>query len=506
MRLRTRRLSRQRRWTGLRYLRVGLAFTFALILSSGFAAGQDLEALLGAPAEPGAESVESVKSEPPASTGDTPTATDQTVAVDRQQSDAAIAERLRNILKTTNRRTQRYEDPTVEVEDGLVFISGGARRESDKEWATALARRTDGVVGVHNDMSVSPEPAIEADDMWAEVRSLWRSFLATLPLFLLGLLVFTVLLLGARFLSRLATRPLKHLTHSVLLQNVARTVTAILIVLTGLYLLLRITGLEQIALTVVSGTGILGLIIGFAFRDIAENFLASVLLSVQTPFHIGDVVTVNDHTGVVQKVTARGTVLMDFDGNHIQIANSTVYKSTIKNLSANPNLRLSFGVGVGYDTGVAVAQQTIRRVLLDHEAVLQDPEPLVLADQLGAATVNLKVYFWINSREHSALKVRSAILRLVLRALVDAGVSLPDEAREIIFPQGVPVVSQAVAGPSGGSQAPPEAAVPAPPTPAEPAVSAAEGALASEVDEIRNQAAQSRDPESGSDVLGPATR
>jgi hypothetical protein len=78
-------------------------------------------------------------------------------------------------------------------------------------------------------------------------------------------------------------------------------------------------------------------------------------------------------------------------------------------------------------------------VLANHPAVLNDPEPSVLADSLGTSTVNLRVYFWLNGREHSWLKVRSSVIRLVKLAFQEHRISMPDEAREVVFPQGIPV-------------------------------------------------------------------
>ncbi len=78
-------------------------------------------------------------------------------------------------------------------------------------------------------------------------------------------------------------------------------------------------------------------------------------------------------------------------------------------------------------------------MLADHPAVLNDPEPSVLVDSLGRATVNLRVYFWLNGQEHSWLKVRSSVIRLVKIAFQKNGISMPDEAREVVFPNGVPV-------------------------------------------------------------------
>lgn len=210
-------------------------------------------------------------------------------------------------------------------------------------------------------------------------------------------------------------------------------------VLCGVYLILRVSGLTQLALTLIGGTGLLGLIVGVAFRDITENFLASIFLSIQPPFETGDLVEISGVIGYIQQLNMRTTILMTLDGNIVQIPNSSVYKNTLSNFTSNANRRESFMVGIGYDDAINQAQEIAREVLVNRPAVLQDPEPAVLADSLGDSTVNLRVYFWINGREHSWLKVRSSLIRLVKRAFQEQGISMPDGAREVVFPQGVPV-------------------------------------------------------------------
>ncbi len=420
-------------------------------------------------------------------------ATEQQVAVDDTVSDAEIADRLHRILNATT----QYTDLEVEVRDGIVFLRGATAAQADKEQAGQIARRTQDVVAVVNQLAITP-PNV-SDLAMGEVESLRRSFMQALPTLIVGSVVLVLALLFGGLLARLITIPLGHFTDSRLLHSVVRKLATLLIVLAGFVFFLRITGLTSLALTVVSGTGLFGLVLGFAFRDIAENFLASILLSLQTPFRLGDVIEVKGYTGVVQKVSTRGTVLIDFDGNHIQIANADVYKATLKNLTANPRMRLHFVIGIGYDASVSHAQELIMQVCREHRAVLDDPEPMVLVDTLGASTFNLKVYFWINSREHSWLKVKSAIMRQSVRSLEAQGVSLPDEAREIIFPQGVPVLRNPNAQPkrlttrqvtqvSHGSDRHAEASM-------------SEGNLTSDVDSIRKQARESRDPEAGPSIV-----
>ncbi|GAB3033727.1 mechanosensitive ion channel family protein [Bowmanella dokdonensis] len=329
----------------------------------------------------------------------------------------------------------------------------------------------------------------------SEMTSLWGAVQAWLPMLLLGLLALTLLVLTSRPLARLLVRPLGYLGSSELVTLVVRRTIAILIILLGLYVFLRLAGLTEFALAILSGTGVMGLVLGFAFRDIAENFMASLLLSVQKPFKIGDVIEVDGQTGVVNQVTSRATTLVDYDGNHIQIPNATIYKNTIKNLTANPRIRGHFAIGIGYDAGIRKAQQLALELMNKHKAVLGDPEPQILVDSLGSATVNLVVYFWVNSETHSPLKVASVMMRLIMREFEHHGISMPDDARERIFPQGIPLVSER-SSPATRT----ETSVPDKPL-LEQEQETGSDDISSDTEDIRQQARQARDPEQGQNIL-----
>ena len=427
-------------------------------------------------------------------------ASEQAVVVEDRVDDDRIADRLHGVLEAT----ERFSSIEVEVREGVVFLSGATLREESRTLAGDLARRTEGVVAVVNNITIEQGPIWTLEPARQELENLWRQMVATLPLVVVGVVVLVLSFFAAGLAQRVVTPLVGRGTDSELLRGVLRKVVYLVVLLVGIYVALRISGLTKVALTVVSGTGIIGLVLGFAFRDIAENFLASLLLSVQRPFRIGDVIEVDGNTGVVRKVTSRGTLLMDFDGNHIQISNSAVYKSTIRNFTANPKRRLTFTVGIGYDDDAAHAQAVVLKTLTDHPAVLGDPEPLVLVERLGASTVDLRAYYWIDGSQHSMLKVGSAAMRLAKVALEDAGVSMPDESREVIFPKGVPVIMQDGAAPARHATSQAHATQPVErKTSAESKAVAteAEGDLGTEATAIEAQAAASRDPEEGANVL-----
>jgi small-conductance mechanosensitive channel len=396
----------------------------------------------------------------------------------------------------------------VVVDEGVVFLSGTTDAESRREWAGNLTRRTEGVVAVVNRMEVATPSLWDLGPVRQGVGNLWIAFLRTLPLLFFGVVVLVCAWFVAHGTTRVARAVLgRRQDLTPVLRDVIARAVGIIVFLLGLYLVLLVIGLARLAITVLGGTGLIGLVIGIAFRDITENFLASIFLSIQKPFRAGDLVEINGITGLVQRLTVRATLLMTLDGNHIQIPNSTIYKGTIRNFTSNPNRREDFTVGIGYDDSVVEAQEVARRVLAEHPAVLADPDPWVLVDSLGAATVNLKIYFWLDGRQHSWLKVKSSVIRLVKRAFQERGISMPDEAREIIIPQEVSV--RVRGGTSEDSGAP--ATQPVPPSVAQLAERArgesdapatdAEGGLGSEAPTVEQQAARSRVPEEGQNLL-----
>jgi hypothetical protein len=139
------------------------------------------------------------------------------------------------------------------------------------------------------------------------------------------------------------------------------------------------------------------------------------------------------------------------------------------------------------------------QALSEHPTILREPPPAVLVEGLGAATVNLRVLFWLDGSQHDLLKTKSSIIRMVKRALQDAGISMPDESREVVFPDGVPVrlLEERPHVTRDKDQPSPSASPLAP----DPVSTAAEGDLGSEMERLQDQARRARSPEEGKNLL-----
>jgi len=437
-----------------------------------------------------------------------------TLAIEPVAQDEAIRDRLKSVLDATG----WFPQSRVRVESGVVFLEGPATSDELKKWAGDLARNTEGVAAVANQLEVADASAWDFSVAFSGLSGLRQDIAGAMPMLVFGIVTLGLFAVAAWFSARGVRAVLRGRVRAKLLRDLLAMAAGVIVLFIGAYIVLRVSGLTQLALTLVGGTGLIGLALGIAFRGITENYLASIFLSVQRPFQTGDLVEISGVTGYVEQLNIRTTVLMTLDGNLAQLPNATVYVSTIRNFTAMPNRREDFTIGIGYDDPIDRAQEVARRVLAHHPAVLKEPEPWVLADSLGSSTVNLKVYFWLNGRENSWLKVRSSVIRLVKRAFQEQGISMPDEAREVVFPNGVPVTL--LRGSDDVAKVPPErnaseelvgASIPSPSRRAQvavgsgDAVSKAEGGLVSESDDLKNQAKLIDSPHERENLLGSRT-
>jgi small-conductance mechanosensitive channel len=438
---------------------------------------------------------------PPSGVQPTPAKVDVAPKVKDEQ----IKERLARILDAT----QWFDDAKVDVDEGVVFLKGQSSSEESKQWAGTLAGKTEDVVAVVNQIEVVKRPAL------AQVEEMCEAAVRFSPVAVLAAIVLVLTWFATKLTIRVSANVLQRRLRNGLLVEVGSRTLAIPVFLIGMYLVLQICGLTKVALTVAGGTGLAGLVIGIAFRDILENFLASILISIQHPFLVGDLIQVEDKLGFVQRVTTRGTVLIAYDGTYIQVPNSTIYKSTIHNFTANPKMRQEFIVSISLTDPVDVAQEVAAKVLRGHPAILQDPEPIVLVDAISGSNLNLKVYFWVDATRYSDLKVRSSAIRLVKSALQEAKMLTPDGTQAMSFPKGVAV--QLV---ESGAQcehqstrpfsahpetSPSQSTSPRRANKPTAIATAAEGGLESDVDDLHAQAAEAPLPDQGENLLAAST-
>lgn len=422
----------------------------------------------------------------PATTDAEPVNAARQVDVQPFARDGEIADRLTRILDST----QWFVEPRVAVENGVVFLRGKTTSENYKKWAGTLAQQTQDVAVVVNQLEVIEGPLLDFSPAWEELRNIGRWSIQKSPLFAAGAIVLVAGWFSMHGMRRFAYHYLWRRQPNELLRDALSRLMAVPVLLLAIYFAFQIAGLTRLAATILGGTGLIGLVIGIAFRDITENFLASMLISSQNPFRVGDVITIDGKTGVVQKVTVRGTMLLSYDGTSIQIPNSIVYKSIVFNRSVNPLTRQETLLTLPPASDIQAVQDAVLEALKKHPAVVSDPEPLMLVEKLGPFSLDVRVLFWFDGQKHSPQKVLSSVLRSIRAAL--------DRQRQPAM-SGVGVIPRGDLSPHRAPQTVDNGA--SQPHKRERIRTAAEGSLASETPELQAQAERAERPEEGPNLL-----
>ena len=318
----------------------------------------------------------------------------------------------------------------VEVDDGVVTLTGHVADNEVRDRLREFVRRVQGVNLVlnHTKTDVQVLTAREyAPSKSTDTGTSSRKWL--LCVFAVGLVLAASAL--ARLFKRYSDTLLTPFTGNLLLRSVLGSVIAVLIVIGGLLAALHLLGMTEAVLSFLGLAGVVTLAVGFAFRDIAENFIASVMLGVRRPFRVGDFIEIAGKAGVVKSLNTRATVLVTLDGSQVRIPNAMIFKETLVNKTASSSVRGSFDVVIPWDASIATATEAITKSLRAHEGFEEDPPPRTLVEAVDPGGIRLRSYFWFPARGVDRLKLLSDVQLAVKVALQQAGVT-PAPARMIV--------------------------------------------------------------------------
>ena len=360
-------------------------------------------------------------------TEDTPIPNDVVIEAKANPGDDLIQKRLEKIFSAV----ESLREVEVKVEEGVTTLSGTAANATASLEARKLASKMEGVIYVNDEMDEDVEVQSRLLPSWDRLRHLGQKTLRKLPLIGVALIaIFLFYLLGKLVSKALELAETTGLTRrfglNELSSSLLRRVVRLLFLGVGIFTALEILDATAIASALLGVAGVAGLALGFAFRNIVENYLAGVLLSLRNPFSSGDAIEINGFTGKVVRLTSRDTVMMSAEGNHIRIPNSTIMTSPLTNFSRNPLRRFDFTIGVSTELNLVAVRKKGLETLAGLESILADPPPLILIEALGDSAVNLRFFAWVDQRKNDFLKSKSEAIRLMKRAFDEAGFEMPE--------------------------------------------------------------------------------
>lgn len=350
-------------------------------------------------------------------------------------SEARDAE-IRTALLRRLGTIEGLDEIEVEVDAGVVTLRGVAANSEAAQAAVALARRTEGVATVQShiveewrlDRRLGPALEQSADRL--------QRFVSYLPLAVVALALVALFAFLARVIGRWDALYAR-LAGTRFVQDQLRQAARVVVFVIGVLIALELLNATALVGALLGAAGVVGLALGFAFRDLVENHIASVLLSVRQPFAPNDHVVIGGHEGKIIRLTSRATILMTLDGNHLRVPNADVFKGVILNYSRNPHRSFSVKVGIGMGENLQRAQGIGVEALEAMSSVEPEPPPTAFIEEIGSSTVLVSFVGWVDQRQHNFYKVKGEAIRLVKKALDENGIDIPDPSYRVHMTGGV---------------------------------------------------------------------
>ena len=263
----------------------------------------------------------------------------------------------------------------------------------------------------------------------------------SLPNAIAALVVIILFFLLAKLARRTTLRLLKRFSRNANMVHILAGIAQIVVMGIGLFVALGVLKLDRAVSSLLAGAGILGLALGFAFRDVASNYLSGIILAFQRPFVVGDIVEIRGHFGAITKVGLGAADLRTPQGQIVVIPNGEVYRQPLKNFSRTGLRRVDLEMMLPYGSDLKKATSTMENALKGMKLRKPDTDFSVLLDEAGEYGMKAMARYWIDyPGQQGYFEARHEGLMAMHGALRSAGIEVAVPVRKVDLSPTMPFV------------------------------------------------------------------
>lgn len=259
-------------------------------------------------------------------------------------------------------------------------------------------------------------------------------FIAMLPNLVVALLVLILFYVIGKIVRKAVEKILSKVTTNRTITNLLETIISISIIGIGVFIALSVLQLDGAVTSLLAGAGIIGLALGFAFQDIASNFISGVILSIRHPFGIGDIISTNDYYGTVTKLNLRNTIMRTVTGQIVYIPNKKVFENPLENFTTTGLRRIDLSCGISYGDDLEKAKDVALKAIDEVENVLSEKGIEFYYDEFGDSSINFKIRFWVQFATNPDFwNARSEAIIAITKAFDENDIMIPFPIRTLDF-------------------------------------------------------------------------
>lgn len=272
-------------------------------------------------------------------------------------------------------------------------------------------------------------------DLLLNKLELWgRHLVLMLPNLFLALIILVITFYFARIIRNGLDKVISRFSHSPALNNLISTLLHLGLLMIGFLLVLSVLKLDNVVISLLAGVGIAGLALGFAFQDIAANFISGTIIAVQKPYKVGDMIQTNDYLGVIERISLRTIDIRQVTGELVKLPNKMVFENPVTNYSYHGIRRVDLDVRVSYNENLERIQQLVTEALQDVKNRVKTREIEVMFDAFGDSSIKFKARFWVTyTRQFDYVSAKSDAIIRIKKAFDAQGIVIPLPIRMLNF-------------------------------------------------------------------------
>lgn len=243
-----------------------------------------------------------------------------------------------------------------------------------------------------------------------------------------GLAVFLAFYLLWRILMLVMRRTIRRSTLDETTYSFVETAVKYTVLTIGLVGALDAIGIDTGAL--LASLGIVGVTIGFAARDSLSNFISGIIIFIDRPFVLGDLVEIDDKYGTVSEITLRSTRIITSDGRMLAVPNTEIVNKTVASYTNFPTLRLDIEFTIAVDEDIEKTRRILLGLVDDTQEYMKEPAPRVIVKALNDYNITLELQAWLKD-ERKHVEKRFELREKVFAALTKAGIDMPFETIQL---------------------------------------------------------------------------
>jgi small conductance mechanosensitive channel len=261
-----------------------------------------------------------------------------------------------------------------------------------------------------------------------------HAFIALIPNMAVTLVLLIIFLVLANLGRKLFTKIFSKATDNKVLTNLFATLIYGAILSIGLFIMLGVLGLDKALTSLLAGIGVVGLALGFAFQDIAANFVSGIILAFKRPFIIGDIIQINDLMGQISRTDLRVTTIETFQGQEVFVPNKDILQGAIYNFSVLRKRRIDIAVGVSYADDLEKVEEVVMNAITNLEGVIDKDKIGFDYSEFDSSSINFNIRFWVDfPGQIGFLKMKSTAIKTIKKAFDEHEITIPFPIRTLDF-------------------------------------------------------------------------